>query len=1143
MKFIADLHVHSKFSRATAKNLDFENLYIAAQCKGITVLGTGDFTYPQWFSEIKTKLCAAEPGLFKLKDEFAVLCDQRVPASCRGPVRFLLATEISNIYKKDGRTRKNHNLVLAPSLEVAEKFSAKLDKIGNIKSDGRPILGLDARDLLEVLLETSDQACLIPAHIWTPWFSMLGSKSGFDSVEECFEDLTSHIFAVETGLSSDPPMNWRVSGLDDVTLVSNSDAHSPANIGREANYFNTALSYDAIRSAIQSGDPNQFLGTFEFYPEEGKYHLDGHRNCQVRLWPRKTIDHGGICPQCGKALTLGVLYRVEELADREEGQKPQQYHPYYSVIPLLDIFAEIFRVGPKSKKVAHAYATAIQQLGSEFNILHHLQPQFIDEAGIPLLGEAVRRMRNKQIEVLPGYDGEYGQVKIFSAQEREQIIGQQPLFSIPTWAKSSEKKEKKKPQLAEKKSTSKKPGLYSDPEEPNQAKEPGKILDRLNKEQRHAVQHPAGPLLIVAGPGTGKTLTLTHRIAYLIRHQGVSFQNILAVTFTNKAAEEMRLRLQRLLGDASQIPQVATFHALCFKILNDLDPQKEESIIDEEGRKYVIAESLRFLKQKGNPISLKPREIIDRIIAAKQQILGPDEIAQCETDESAGDQFAEVYLTYQQLLAIQGLNDYEDLIFKVVRLFETNTVICKRYRNIFQHLFVDEYQDLNHGQYRIIRALAPPQDLTHDICVIGDPDQSIYGFRGSDFKYFKQFIKDYPRAEVLYLTHNYRSTGTILDASYQVIKTQHPQPSGVRTYSQIDGVKTINIIELANERAEAETIARIIEKQVGGTGFHSIDTGTIDDANLSSARSYSDFVVLYRTNDQHRIIAEVFEKSGIPCQIASRENTLNQESLPEILSFLRVVSGCAGYEDHEKVLLFSIPAIGKKTLSKFKLWCYQKQFSLADGLRQAKRFPIPGLKPSAQQMLNDFSHHLIDAQNKVAGMTVAQKLLYLTRHSNWITLYEDNVASREALDNLVAFSKRFGRNTTDFFSHVALHTDTDAYVSRAEKVSLMTMHTAKGLEFPVVFITGCEQDYIPLQRSTDDVADVEEERRLFYVAMTRAMERLYLSCAKKRRIYGRVESRSISPFVADIEARLKKFESPQKKKKKNKSDQQQLTLF
>ena len=291
MKFIADLHIHSKFSRATAKNLDFENLYIAAQLKGITVIGTGDFTHPGWFSEIKEKLIPAEAGLFRLKKEIARECDDRVPKSCRGEVRFLLVTEISNIYKKNEKTRKNHNLIFMPDLESAEQFNRKLDRIGNIKSDGRPILGLDSRDLLEIMLETDDRGFLVPAHIWTPWFSVLGSKSGFDSIDECFDDLSEQIFAVETGLSSDPPMNWRVSGLDRMTLISNSDAHSPSKLGREANLFNSELSYHAIRRALESDNSEEFLGTFEFYPEEGKYHLDGHRKCGARLWPKNTIEN------------------------------------------------------------------------------------------------------------------------------------------------------------------------------------------------------------------------------------------------------------------------------------------------------------------------------------------------------------------------------------------------------------------------------------------------------------------------------------------------------------------------------------------------------------------------------------------------------------------------------------------------------------------------------------------------------------------------------------------------------------------------------------------------------------------------------------------------------------------------------------
>ncbi|MGD9302506.1 MAG: UvrD-helicase domain-containing protein, partial [Desulfobacterales bacterium] len=570
MKFIADFHVHSKFSIATAKNLDLENLYIAAQIKGISVVGTGDFTYPGWFSEICEKLQPAEPGLFKLKDEYASICDNEVPRSCRSEVRFILSTEISNIYKKNEKTRKNHNLIMVPELSVAEKFNAQLDKIGNIKSDGRPILGLDARDLLEILLETSDEAFLIPAHIWTPWFSLLGSKSGFDSIEECFEDLTPHIFAVETGLSSDPPMNWRVSGLDGLTLVSNSDAHSPQNLGREANLLNTDLSFKGIKSAIKGGHPDQFLGTFEFFPEEGKYHFDGHRICNVRMHPQETIQNNGKCPMCGKDLTIGVLYRVEELADRPQNQTAPGRLPYFSMVQLVDILSEIFKVGAKSKKVLKNYQTAISVLGSELNILHTLKPEDIDGAGIPLLGEAVRRIRRKEIEVLPGHDGEYGQVLIFRANERERLTGQKALFSIPAPPPVQPETVQKRVAALQNQSALELPQKTEAPDEKS-ANNPASmtVIDKLNSEQRRAVNYPGGPLLIVAGPGTGKTRTLTHRIAHLILDKGVSPQNILAVTFTNKAAGEMRTRLKHLMGNPPSLPLVATFHSFCFKILNE----------------------------------------------------------------------------------------------------------------------------------------------------------------------------------------------------------------------------------------------------------------------------------------------------------------------------------------------------------------------------------------------------------------------------------------------------------------------------------------------------------------------------------------------------------------------------------------------
>ena len=1144
MKFIADFHVHSKFSRATAKNLDLENLYIAAQIKGIKVVGTGDFTYPGWFSEICEKLQPAEPGLFKLKDEYARICDKDVPPSCRAEVRFILSTEISNIYKKNDKTRKNHNLILVPDLAIAEQFNAKLDNIGNIKSDGRPILGLDARNLLEILLETSEEAFLIPAHIWTPWFSILGSKSGFDSIEECFEDLTPYIFAVETGLSSDPPMNWRVSGLDGLTLVSNSDAHSPLNLGREANLLDTELSFEAIKYALKNGDPDQFLGTFEFYPEEGKYHFDGHRNCNVRLHPQETMENQGKCPVCGKDLTIGVLYRVEELADRGQNQTAPKSRPYYSMVQLVDILSEIFKVGAKSKKVLTHYRTAINELGSEINILHTLETEVIDSVGIPLLGEAIRRIRNKEIEVLPGYDGEYGQVLIFRANERERLTGQKALFSIPA-PPPIEPPSVKKRVAAFKSDLPLEPAKKTKTSSRESSLQSGTITtrDNLNAEQLRAVKHTGGPLLIIAGPGTGKTRTLTHRIAHLIAKKGVSPQNVLAVTFTNKAAAEMRDRLKRLMADPPDLPLVATLHSFCFGILNE-QKIKPNGIVDEDHRKALIAEAVKRFEFDDKQVLLKPKEILQRIIAAKQQILSPDEFIGRYSGDPESNLVGGVYRIYQQLLSIQGFCDFEDLIFNIVRLLESKSNQSRRYQKKYQHIFVDEYQDLNQAQYRLIRALAPDENAIENLCVIGDPDQSIYGFRGSDTAYFKRFTDDYPGAAVMRLTRNYRSTRTILNASFQVIEDHRLDgDDDGRTFSQIDGVKSISILELSSEKAEADAIGRIITRLIGGTGFHSIDTGTVTDANLVRARSYSDFAVLYRTHAQHQSLAEVFANQGIPFQVASREKALNRSGLPELLSFLKIIEGIGGFFDLDTIVQLAVPGFGSKALEQFKDWCIQNRFSLPEGLTKAVRFPIPGLQAPKQQLLNDFSIQVSQYKKDLSPRPVAEKLRYLEKNTRLAHPLNKDAVTREAFAGLVAMADPFGINSADFFAATALHTDTDVYTHQIEKVSLMTMHAAKGLEFPVVFVAGCEQDYIPFKRHDQQPADLAEERRLFYVAMTRAMERLYLTRAKTRRIYGQSLQRALSPFVIDIENQLKKDESPQPQKKKTETVDKQLKLF
>ncbi len=419
MHFIADMHLHSHFSRATSRDLDLPHLAEWAQLKGITVVGTADFTHPRWFGELREQLETAEPGLFRLRRDVWEQVEARVPFACRGDVRFLPTVEISSIYKKGDRTRKVHNVVLVPSFEAAARFSAMLARIGNIESDGRPILGLDCRELLRLVLETGDGSFLVPAHIWTPHFAVLGAASGFNSLEECFGDLTPHIFAVETGLSSDPPMNWRLSQLDRLTLVSNSDAHSPAKLGREATVFNTELSFAAMREALETGDPAKFDGTIEFFPEEGKYHLDGHRACGVRWSPRESREHDRLCSVCGKPVTVGVLHRVEELADRPTGFRPLRPHKFRHLIPLTELLGELLGTGPTSKKVDGVYRRLLAELGPELATLEHVPLAEIARVGGRPLGDAIGRMRAGTVSVEPGYDGVYGTIRVFESNERK----------------------------------------------------------------------------------------------------------------------------------------------------------------------------------------------------------------------------------------------------------------------------------------------------------------------------------------------------------------------------------------------------------------------------------------------------------------------------------------------------------------------------------------------------------------------------------------------------------------------------------------------------------------------------------------------------------------------------------------------------
>lgn len=408
MKMIADLHIHSRFSMATSKEGTPENLDFWARKKGISLIGTGDFTHPVWREELKERLVSEGNGLYRLRDAYVKEESRKFPGE---GTRFVVSGEISSIYKKNGKTRKVHNVILLPSLEAADAMAQRLEKIGNIHSDGRPILGLDSHDLLEMMLDVCPEGILIPAHIWTPHFSVLGAKSGFDSVEECFEELAPYIHALETGLSSDPAMNWRISKLDRYQLISNSDAHSPSKLGREANLLDIDCSYEGLYRAIQTGEGLE--GTVEFFPEEGKYHFDGHRKCGVSLSPVEAERLGGICPVCGKKLTMGVDHRVEQLADRAEGFVKKDGKKYESLVPLPEVISACMGYSTASKKVQGCFEQMIQTLGTEFDILRNVPSEDIKSCAGERIAEGIENVRTGNVKRIPGYDGEYGKIELF----------------------------------------------------------------------------------------------------------------------------------------------------------------------------------------------------------------------------------------------------------------------------------------------------------------------------------------------------------------------------------------------------------------------------------------------------------------------------------------------------------------------------------------------------------------------------------------------------------------------------------------------------------------------------------------------------------------------------------------------------------
>ncbi len=947
--WIADLHIHSKYSRACSRDLELPNLAYWSRRKGIALLGTGDFTHPAWFAHLRESLAPAEPGLFVLDASI----EHRLPNSLpKHPTRFMLSTEISTIYKRDDRTRKVHHLIYMPDFEAAARFRESLLKAGgNLSSDGRPIIGLDSRDLLEMTLEASSDAFLVPAHIWTPWFSALGSKSGFDAIADCYADLAEHIGAVETGLSSDPEMNLRVSSLDGYQLVSNSDAHSPQALAREATELTCALDYFAVRDALRTG--TGLAGTIEFFPEEGKYHGDGHRDCGINWTPAQTRAANGACPVCGRQLTVGVLARVEDLADRAQARDNGKTVTH--LIQLHEVIGEIEGVGPKSKTVEGKVNSLVAALGPELAILTSAPLSEVQAAGGELLAEAMRRLRAGKVTRIPGYDGEYGVVRLFEPNELR--FGGDTLFDVPVVEKAPPTKRA----VARKVSAPRKPisapplPTIASPHEPFEPMLAGMeevgtgLLDRLDAMQRVAASAPGGPLLIVAGPGTGKTRTLTHRLAYLCAEMNVYPEQCLAITFTRRAAEELRHRLNNLLGPVAKEVTVATFHALALSLIREREPDFEVTDLDE---------------------------LVPKAVALTRD---------------------------------QGLE--------------------KRW----PWVFVDEYQDVDPHQYELLRMLVPPDG---NICAIGDPDQAIYSFRGADVQFFLRFPQDFTDARVVRLTRNYRSSAPILAAAVQAIAPASLVPGRRLDPAKVDlEAPLIGRFHAATAADEAAFIAKKVEELVGGTSHRTkADVRGVTGTTLS----FADVAVLYRTDAQAAAIVEALSRASIPVQKRSHDRLRDRVSVRAVVAEMKLDIGVTG--------------------------------SVAARLK-----------------------------------VVAQKL------EQW-----------EAADLLMPLAQRCGNDLERFLADVSTGAEVDALDPRAEAVTLLTLHAAKGLEFPVVFLAGCEDGLLPMrfpgrQLSEEDVA---EERRLFFVGLTRAQRRLFVSHCVRRATFGGERDVRPTPFLTNIDAGL-----------------------
>jgi uncharacterized protein (TIGR00375 family) len=1070
--FIADLHIHSKYSRATSRECVPEFLELWARRKGLDLIGTGDFTHPAWRAELKEKLASAEEGLYVLKKPF-----RKEDAAADGGLtpRFILSAEISSIYKKNGKVRKVHNLILLPCMEDAEALSRRLEAIGNLHSDGRPILGLDSRDLLQITLDVCPEAIFIPAHIWTPHFSLFGAYSGFDDIAECFEDLTGRIHALETGLSSDPPMNWRLSALDGFSLVSNSDAHSPANLAREANLFDTGLSYPHLSRALQNRHTGEFYGTLEFFPEEGKYHCDGHRNCKVCLRPAETKAVSGVCPVCGGRITVGVLHRVEALADRGEGFVLPGAKRFERLIPLHEVIAASMGRTTASVKVKARYDDLLRTLGPELFILRQASLSDIRQAAGILIAEGIDRLRRGKVEIRPGYDGEYGKIKILAKTEIDRLSGQ--LCFLPGGrgqggAKPKETRAKREP-------APKAVPVPADTQprggKPDAGQKPGEDAPYgLNREQWEAVSAGQPAVAVIAGPGTGKTKTLVSRIAYLIEKRGVQPSEIAAVTFTNKAAGEMRARLEKHFGNrrAVQAMTIGTFHSICLRVLSEHRGKISVPVIDQPDALSIVKDVLHTLGLK-NP----PRDVLRGISLRKNGEENPD--------IPPG-----VYELYQAQLAQYGVLDYDDILLEALALFENDArddAEDRRRPASFSYILVDEFQDINALQYRLIWAWSAN---SAGIFVIGDPDQSIYGFRGADPRCFERFLNDYNPVRRVHLTQNYRSTPEILRCARSLMSEKTAVRHGLE--ARRESGPNVRLLDAEDAFAEALFVAKEINRMVGGMDM--LDAQASKPAKgkgpAGQPRSFSDIAVLYRTNRQADILEQCLQKESIPYVVAGQDDFLMEAEVRGAVAFFRFLLDPGDLVSLRNCLKNA--GVGQADIGR-AMEGYAAAEKSVSGLARVLNGISGGRLPA-----------LVERLGKYEPLVCSEKPWKLMER--WME--DDGPPESGCMEMLLNTSVMYD-SMQSLLHNLVLGRESDLVRSGGRKyapdaVSLMTLHGAKGLEFPAVFLCGVTEGLIPFQKRGGG-CDMDEERRLFYVGMTRAKDELIL-----------LTSPAPSPFLAGL---------------------------